>query len=96
MLVAWKFICEARRGAFEGACPRYVKFYLEHMRLEETLILPAAERCLSGNESSELDEAFASNRDPPTRRFTPDPSYERLFAHILLKAPTPIGVGEDV
>ena len=66
------------------------------MRLEETLILPAAEQCLSAEEWRELDEAFASNRDPLTRQFPPDPAYERLFATILQKAPAPIGVGEDV
>ena len=96
LLLAWEFIGETRRGAFEGACLRYVKFYLDHMQLEETLILPAAERCLSAEEWSQLDEAFASHRDPLTRQFPPDPAYERLFAHILLKAPAPIGVGEDV
>ena len=47
-----------------------------------------------GNEDR-VDEAFASNRDPLTGKFPPDPAYERLFAHILLKAPAPIGVGED-
>ena len=96
LLLAWEFIGVTRRGAFEGACLRYVNFYLDHMRLEETLILPAAERCLSAEEWRELDEAFASNRDPLTRQFAPEPAYERLFATILLKAPAPIGVGEDV
>lgn len=96
LLLAWEFIGATRRGAFEGACVRYVNFYLDHMRLEETLILPAAERSLSEEEWRELDEAFASNRDPLTRQYPPDPAYERLFAHILLNAPTPIGVGEDV
>ena len=96
LLLAWEFMGEMRRGAFEGACLRYVNFYLEHMRLEETLILPAAERCLNADEWREMDDAFASNRDPLTRQFAPDPAYERLFATILLKAPAPIGVGEDV
>ena len=96
LLLAWEFMGETRRGAFEGACLRYVNFYLDHMRLEETLILPAAEQCLSAEEWRELDEAFASNRDPLTRQFPPEPAYERLFATILQKAPAPIGVGEDV
>ncbi len=95
LLLAWEFIGKTRRGAFEGACLRYVNFYLDHMQLEETLILPAAERSLSAEEWLELDVAFASNRDPLTRQFAPDPAYERLFATILLKAPAPIGVGPD-
>ena len=96
LLLAWELLGETRRGAFEGACLRYVNFYLEHIRLEETLILPQAERCLSSAEWQELDEAFASNRDPLTGRYPPDPAYERLFTKILLKAPAPIGVGEDL
>ena len=96
LLLAWELLGETRRGAFEGACLRYVNFYLEHIRLEETLILPQAERCLSATEWQELDEAFASNRDPLTGRYPPDPAYERLFTKILLKAPAPIGVGEDL
>ena len=96
LLLAWELLGATRRGAFEGTCLRYVNFYLEHIRLEETLILPQAERCLSAAEWQELDEAFASNRDPLTGRYPPDPAYERLFTKILLKAPAPIGVGEDL
>ena len=96
LLLAWEFIGGTRRGAFEGACLRYVKFYFEHIQIEETLILPAAERWLSAEDWSELDEAFASNRDPLTRQYPPDPAYERLFAYILLTTPAPIGVGEAV
>jgi len=95
LLMAWELLGETRRGAFEGACMRYVKFYMEHMNIEESLILPEAERWLSAEDWRLLDEAFASNRDPLTGKFPPDPAYERLFAHILLKAPAPIGVGED-
>lgn len=95
LLLAWELIGETRRGAFEGACIRYVNFYLDHMQLEETVILPEAERWLSEEEWTQLDEAFESNRDPLTGKYPPDPAYERLFARILLKAPAPIGVGED-
>jgi hemerythrin-like domain-containing protein len=96
LLVAWELIGETRRGAFEGACLRYVNFYLDHMQLEETVILPEAELWLSATEWLKLDQAFESNRDPLTGKYPPDPAYERLFAHILLKAPAPIGVGDDV
>ena len=88
-------IGETRRGAFEGACVRYVNFYLDHMRTEEMVVLPSAEKRLSAAEWAELDEAFATNRDPLTGKYPADPAYERLFAQILLKAPAPIGVGED-
>ena len=89
-------IGDTRRGAFEGACIRYVNFYLDHMRTEEMVVLPSAEKRLSEADWAELDEAFATNRDPLTAKYPADPAYERLFAQILLKAPAPIGVGEDV
>lgn len=95
LLLAWELVGETRRGAFEGACLRYVSFYLDHMQLEETVILPEAERWLSAEEWQQLDDAFASNRDPLFGRYPADPAYQRLFAQIVLKAPAPIGVGED-
>jgi hemerythrin-like domain-containing protein len=96
LLVAWEMIGDTRRGAFEGACIRYVNFYLDHMRTEEMVVLPSAEKRLSEADWAELDEAFATNRDPLTGKYPADPAYERLFAQILLKAPAPIGVGEDI
>ncbi len=96
LLLAWELIGETRRGSFEGACLRYVNFYLDHMQLEETVILPEAQRWLSAEEWQELDDAFESNRDPLLGKYSADPAYQRLFAHIVLNAPAPIGVGEDV
>ena len=95
LLLAWEPIGATRRGAFEGACLRYVTFYLDHMQLEETVILPEAEQWLSAEDWQELDDAFQSNRDPILGKFPADPAYQRLFAHIVLNAPAPIGVGED-
>jgi hemerythrin-like domain-containing protein len=95
LLLAWELIGETRRGAFEGACLRYVNFYLDHMQLEETVILPEAEQWLSAEEWQQLDDAFESNRDPLSGRYPVDPAYQRLFAQIVLKAPAPIGVGDD-
>ncbi len=34
---------EVRQKLFEDAARRYVSFYLEHMRVEEEVILPVAE-----------------------------------------------------
>lgn len=95
LLMAWEMLGETRRGAFEGACSRYVRFYLDHMHIEETVVLPAAERCLDDAAWAALDQAFAENRDPLTGKYPPEPAYEQLFARILLKAPAPIGVGDD-
>lgn len=92
LLLAWEWLGEERREAFVQACERYLGFYLEHMRLEEQEILPAAQRVLEPADWQALDEAFEANRDPLTGH-RPGPAYERLFQRILEVAPAPIGLG---
>jgi hemerythrin-like domain-containing protein len=91
-LLAFEMLGETRRLAFEQAAQRYVDFYLAHMRLEETEILPLAERVLSEADWVELDAAFAANRDPFTGH-TPEAPYEALFSRIVNLVPAPIGLG---
>ena len=94
LLLAWELVGESRRTAFEEAARRYMDFYLNHMQLEETVILPAAQRVLSEQDWKALDAAFASNCDPLTGKYPRDPAYDRLFTRIVMRAPAPIGVGE--
>ncbi len=93
LLLAWELLGDSRRDAFEQAVRRYLDFYLEHMKLEETVILPEAEKVLSAQDWLALDEAFASNCDPLTGKYPRDPVYDRLFTRIVMRAPAPIGVG---
>ena len=93
LLLAWELLGESRRSAFEVAVKRYLAFYLEHMRLEESVVLPAAQRLLSDADWVELDAAFAANCDPLTGKTPTDPAYERLFTRIVSRAPAPIGLG---
>jgi hemerythrin-like domain-containing protein len=93
LLLAWELIGDARRGAFDAAAKRYLAFYLEHMRLEETVILPVAQKVLSDADWDELDAAFATNCDPLTGKYPRDPAYDRLFTRIVSQAPAPIGLG---
>ncbi len=92
-LMAWELLGESRRAAFEESVKRYLDFYLEHMRLEETVILPAALKVLSEADWRELDAAFATNCDPLTGKYPRDPVYDQLFTRIVTKAPAPIGLG---
>ncbi len=94
LLQAWELLGEPRRQPFMEAFSRYVEFYLEHMRLEESVILPEAEKVLTPAEWGELDAAFEKNCDPLTGKYPPDPAYDRLFTRIVMKAPSPIGLGE--
>ena len=90
LLLAWELLGESRRAAFTEAAERYVAFYLEHMRLEETGVLPLAEQHLGEDDRRELDAAFTAHHDPLV---THDPAYDRLFTRIVMKTPAPIGLG---
>lgn len=94
LLLAWELVGEARRPAFDQAAKDYLDFYLEHMRLEESVILPAAQKVLNAADWKELDAAFATNCDPLTGKYPRDPAYDRLFTRIVMRAPAPIGLGE--
>ena len=95
LLLAWELLGEPRKPVFKTQCTSYVKFYLEHMRLEETVIMPEAERVLSDADWKELDAAFEKNCDPLTGKYPPDPAYDRLFTRIVMRAPAPIGLGDS-
>ena len=94
LLLAWELIGESRRAEFEEAVNRYLDFYLEHMRLEETVVIPEAQKVLTDQDWKALDEAFATNCDPLTGKYPRDPAYDRLFTRIVMQAPAPIGLGE--
>ena len=93
LLMAWEYLGDTRRVAFETAVKAYVGFYLEHMRQEEAVILPAAERALTDADWHALNAAFATNQDPLNTRLPRDPQFDRLFTRIVMLAPSPVGVG---
>ena len=94
-LLAWELLGESRREVFNAAAKSYVDFYLEHMRLEEAIILPEAEKSLDAADWYALDAAFATNCDPLTGKYPRDPLYDRLFSRIVMTAPEPIGLGSS-
>jgi hemerythrin-like domain-containing protein len=94
LLLAWELVGESRRAAFTDAATAYLGFYFEHMRTEETELLPAAERLLDAADWLVLDAAFAAQRDPLAGGVR-SPCYDRLFSRIVLTAPAPIGVGPE-
>lgn len=92
-LLSFEVLGEPRRTAFEQALERFTASYLDHMRLEESVVLPAAERVLTTQDWVMLDSAFASNRDPLTGQ-EPEQIYRPLFQRILMNAPAPVGLGD--
>jgi hemerythrin-like domain-containing protein len=94
LLLAWELLGESRMPIFVTECHRYLDFYHEHMQLEETVILPEAERRLSDADWRAVDAAFKENTDPLGGKYPPNPAYDRLFTRIVLKARVPVGFGE--
>ncbi len=93
LLLAWELVGLTRRNAFVEAFEPYVESYLEHMRLEEMIVLPAAEHYFSDEDWESLDAAFDLNADPLTGKHPPAPAFEKLFSRIVSMAPAPIGLG---
>ena len=94
-LLAFEVLGGSRGADFEQAVNRYVEFYLAHMALEETEVLPLAKRVLSANDWLEIDAAFLKNRDPLTGH-EPDDVYRPLFTRISMVVPAPIGLGPAI
>lgn len=95
LLMAWEYLGDTRRKAFEDEVTAYVDFYLQHMRLEETVVLPEAEKHLTEADWHALNAAFATNQDPLSNRVPRDPQFDRLFTRIVMRAPAPVGLGQD-
>lgn len=93
LLLGWELMGEARREAFADALRHYIQFYLEHMRLEEAVVLPAAQKHLQAADWTDIDAAFAGNANPLVHGPARDPAYDRLFTRIVMRAPSPIGLG---
>jgi hemerythrin-like domain-containing protein len=93
-LLAWEILGDASRPAFELAMRQHADFYREHMRLEETELLPAARQLLTPADWEALERAFAANGDALAGAAA-DPRYDRLFTRIVTHAPPPVGVGKE-
>ena len=94
LLMAWEILGDSRREAFVSAFDTYLRFYLEHMQLEETQVLPQARRLMAQADRQALDDAFRDQRDPLAGG-EHAPEFEALFSRIVQNAPAPIGLGDD-
>ena len=91
-LLAWRYIGgEERRAKFAQSLDEFVRFYLRHMAVEETELLPALGR-LAPQRRAELDAAFDASRDPLVGGES-DAACTRLLASITLHARNPVGLG---
>lgn len=92
LLHAWQFLGDSRRASFSDALGEYVRFYLNHMQVEERELLPIAAHKLTPAQAAELDIAFELIRDPLSGGMA-DPVYDALFRRITEHAHNPIGFG---
>jgi hemerythrin-like domain-containing protein len=75
--------------AFDAFCTEFNAFYevqFQHIALEENVILPAAEKCLTSEDWAEIGQAFDKNGDP---RFGPEPDkeFQNMYSRIMRAAP---------
>lgn len=82
---------EAGQQFFDTA-ERYAELEWEHLRTEEEVFLPIAERVLSAEDWTEIATAFREN-DNPLFGIKPKDEAETLYQRILALAPAPIGFG---
>ena len=85
LLLAWELLGESRKTAFVEKSQSYVTFHLEHMQLEESVILPEAKKVLTDSQWRVLNTAFEKNCDPLTGKYQHDPAYDRLFTRIVMQ-----------
>ncbi len=73
-------------GAFTAAVQEYADFNSSHIRKEEDVVLPLAQRALTPSDWRAIDEAFQGNADPLLGRES-EQEFRRLFDHIVSVAP---------
>ncbi|TFW09732.1 hemerythrin domain-containing protein [Oxalobacteraceae bacterium OM1] len=83
---------DAAFPAWFATAESYAKFYFDHMRMEEETLLPLAQRSLTPEDWTWIDQAFLADQDP-LAGYDSKGSLDRLFSLIVHIAPPPIGLG---
>ncbi|MGV8894592.1 MAG: hemerythrin domain-containing protein [Burkholderiaceae bacterium] len=78
--------------SFFDTVETYAKFYSDHMRLEEDVILPAAIKFLMPDDWAVIDAQFAANANP-LAGIDYKVGFDQLFSLIVTISPAPIGRG---
>ena len=91
-LIAWQQGQVGAQDAFCATVARYLELEWGHMRTEEDLLMPIAERTLTADDWVAINTAFREN-DNPLFGIKPKEEAELLYQRILSLAPAPIGYG---
>jgi hemerythrin-like domain-containing protein len=81
-LTRYELIGASALPALRELVEDYAAFYGKHRRLEEEVILPAAQRYLTSEDWADIDAAFAGNHDP-FEGVKLEEDLDRLFTLIL-------------
>ena len=79
---------------FLAAVEAYAQFHWQHMKTEESEILPLARQHLTADDWSAVDAAFLGHTDPMLG-IEAGAAYAALYSRIVMLAPSPIGVGPE-
>lgn len=77
---------------FASIVESYAQFHWDHMRREESEVIPRAEKALTSEDWAAIEAAFAGNDDPIADLREKD--FTKLFQRIVALAPEPVGLGE--
>lgn len=94
-LLRLEFAGQSALSAFQQQVERYAHLYAQHMRMEEEIVLPAAERLLTEADWIEIDHAFQLNIDPLADH-DPAGGFDRLYSMIVNITPAPYGLGAEL
>ena len=80
--------------AFGRALDSYADYQWAHMKLEENVVLPMAEKSLSPEDWTRIDAAFKSNNDPLVG-VGRQQEFRELFRQVVNLMPAPYGLGPE-
>ena len=92
LLLGWELIGETRRRAFVDSAQDYVRFYLEHMRIEETAVAAGRGPAVDGAGLERTGRRVRGLARPAGRRRARSRLRRPVHPH-RHEAPAPIGVG---
>ncbi len=93
-LLEWEERGDVAFPDFAHKVREFSDFHWQHMREEEDVVMPLAERVLLEEDWKEIDAAFAGNQDPLIGKDA-QKDFDKLFSHIVNIAPPPIGLGPE-
>lgn len=70
----------------------YLQTHRDHLKLEDRVIIPLAERVLTDEDWAVIDEAFNKNEDPVFGK-VPRSKFRKMLSDIAFLTPAPLGLG---